>query len=173
MNYEANTGIKYFTPAEEKHLKEFFDNEPKLGFVLENEKGEKRKPVKVAYPVGVITNLTTYGRRPEPRFNGEVVPDVRPYHTPCATVTDSKEAIVSYIDIVTGEWYNIGSKEWLKWALSGKMKVTEPPPDPVNPLAKLAPDKLNNIMGVTNLDESKLDDFSKGAKWTAAKKKTI
>jgi len=109
-----NTGQAYLTRAELDHIAFVIENEPLGGSVYKGENGELRKVFRVAYPTGVITNDTVYTENHEH------------YHTPLATVTESREAKVWYIDVKTGGHHICYSREWFEWLGKGKMTQGKP-----------------------------------------------
>jgi len=160
MIYEANTKQKYFTPTQKRHLENFMAQEPRVGWTYTNAKGEKRKPLRLFYPVGLITDLTAY----EPRILSD---GSRNYHTPCATYRNATKVRISYQDIDEGKACSCESDEWLKWA--GSQCAATAPDEVVeeHPLLKAG---IKNLERMFPVDEAKGDKYTKGAKWSKIKR---
>jgi len=115
MRFPFKVGVPYFTQDQLNHVAFVVENEPLSGAIYKNDKKEQRKVFRVAYPTGLITNDTVYD---------EDHPEM--YHTPLATVGESREAKIWFIHFPSGEHDVCYSREWFEWLGDGKLVKNKP-----------------------------------------------
>lgn len=109
MDFPFDKETTYLTNNEKKRLEKFLENKPFSGATYTNKKGESRKVLRIAYPTGCeIEHQTVYSTQV---FRGR---DVVFYHTPLATVSDKREAMVWY-QKSEGNYGDVTGSAWLTW----------------------------------------------------------
>jgi len=116
-----NTGVQYLDPKEKEIQADLIENLPGIRDVFKKGK-EKRKVTQIVFPIGAMTNETILGAKDE---NDRT----QPYWTPCATLefgpkVKVKEALISFLDIESGQWGRVTASEWLKWIRDGNVTIT-------------------------------------------------
>ena len=155
MEYPFKAGYEYFKPAEQKHIDAFLASGTKTGLKFTNKDGETREVMRIDLPTGVITEQTVW-------LTERGAKEKR-YHTPCATVSESREAMVSYRNS-DGSWGRVKSSEWLKWV--GKEPKVE---EPVVVKAIRTPAEEQRIAAMVKQNQAVTtgnDKFSEGAQWS-------
>lgn len=128
MPYNFELGKEYLTKEELKAFEKFLDNEPVCGNTYRNPNGEERICLRVAYPEGVITDLTDY--HTEREGFGRHEKRYVTYHTPLATVKGKESRV----------WWEAPKKhkrdrpasavclasEWFEWLGDGAVSREKP-----------------------------------------------
>ena len=155
MEFPFSTGVQYLDHHEKEAFARFLKEGPEVNHEYTNNGGKKRLVVRLWYPEGVITELTAY--HPD-TFQG-----ARRYHTPLATLTDSKYARVTYHS--TDGNGQCTSEEWFQW-LGGDWKeaVVETPPE--NPADVAARNMAMKAMTGARVTPEEYDRVKEGKKWT-------
>ena len=157
MKYPFRVGEQYFTPAQDKHIKEFLAKEPIPKDTWIKPSGEERLVIRVDFPEGtVIPGRTVYATDKA---------GVKWYHTPCAKVP-GREAKIIYQ--AGGKWHTCTSSEWLEWAGDDYQLNEYKPPE----LSEADEKKQEAMIGMLRRNTPTQADLNEGAaKWQPAKSK--
>lgn len=150
----ANSRVQYFLPEQVKHLDEFYKTVKVGGVIHENDKGEKLQVVRYWLPLGYETELTVK----HPQRDGSVL-----YHTPLATLEDTKDGRVSVVNPENGKGQTLSSRQWLDW-LGGGYKTEDIPETPLDPQIASQVENIGQLVEMHKADY----DTAKKQGWVSA-----
>ncbi len=143
MDYPFQIGLNdQQTQKEKDHINKFY-GATQVEFTYEN-RGKKRKVVRVFLPKGCVTEDTVYAHKKEGTF----------YHTPLAKLDGLLGRVIYEED---GKPHSCDSKEWMKWVQGGSVEHTPNAAPEPNPLKQAMMKVAKQLAGESEL--------GKDAKW--------
>lgn len=138
----ANSRVQYFLPEQIKHLDEFYATVRHGSVIHENKKGEKLQVVRYWLPLGYETELTVK----YPQKDGSTL-----YHTPLATLEDTKDGKVSVTNPENGKHQLLTSHQWFDW-LGDEFKTEEIPETPIDPQIATQVENIGQLVEMHKAD---------------------